>query len=298
MLNRDKSVKHLKKEWNVLANVILIIVAVFCLFPIITLVATTYNTEEELLKYGVRLIPEKFSSDAYKIVFSNPKRILNAYGVTICVTVIGTVCDIIISSMAAYSLARSNYKFQSATSFYLYFTVLFNGGMIPTYWLITQFLHLKNTMAALILPMMVSPWNVFLLRTFFKDTPSALFEAAQIDGANEFVIFGRILLPIARPAIGTLTLMIALSYWNDWYNAMLYIDETKLTTLQLMLQNLTEYINMLKQQGVSSMLSTAEIPGMGVMAVTCLVAAGPMLVVFLMFQKYFIAGMTVGAVKE
>lgn len=291
----------MKKERNILAHFFLFIVSVACLLPLIMMIATTYNTEEELLTYGVKIFPKTVSFESYKIVFKNPQRIINAYAVTIFVTVVGTILDTIITSMVAYSLSRKNYRFQRFTNFYLYFTVLFNGGLIPTYWLITQVLGLKNSVWGLILPMLVSPWRIFLLRTFFKDIPSALFEAAQIDGASEFVTFWKIMLPLAKPALGTIMLMISLNYWNDWYSAMLYVDKAELTTLQLMLQRLTEYVNALKQMGSMSpggVMAMVNIPDSGIMSVTCLIAAGPMLIVFLLFQKYFITGLTVGAVKE
>lgn len=288
-----------------LTHLLLILFAVCCTLPILLMISLSFTSEKEYFETGVKLIPNMPTLDSYKTLFRYPERIINAYGVTIFITVVGTSLNLLISSMIAYSLSRNNYKYRNVISFMLYFTMLFSGGLVPFYILITQYLHLKDNILVLILPGLGSPMTIFLLRTYFRSVPDTLFEAAKIDGASEFRMFITILLPLSLPGLASVGLSLFLAYWNEWYNALLFIDKKELYPLQLMLQNISEWINQVRLMQTSGMGASAgvnatalNVPTKGVQAATALIVAGPVLFIFLFFQKYFVSGITLGGVKE
>ena len=291
--------KTKKHDLHTGIHITFIIFAAFCVLPVLLLISTSFTSQEELAAEGVRLLPGSLSLEAWRLVFKSPAMVLNAYKVSFFVTITGTVLNLLICALTAYPLSRRDYKYASQTSFFIYFTVLFSGGIVPFYILITQLLGMKDNIWVMILPLLASPWIIFLLRTFFGYIPKALFESAKIDGAGEYRVFFSILLPLSAPSLATAGLMIALSYWNDWYHAMLFVEKPEVVPIQLMLQRLTDYIDLLRNNQARGLaVSLGEIPSDGIVAATCLVAVGPMLCVFMFFQKYFISGITVGAVKE
>lgn len=291
--------KKLGEGKHIIIHAVFLLVCICCVLPVILLISTALTSQEDLVANGVTVLPKKLCWDAFRLTFKNPSMILNAYKVSILVTGIGTVLNVLICSLAAYPLSKPNYKYAQLTSFFLYFTMLFSGGMVPFYILVVQILHLKDSIWSLILPVLASPWIIFLLRTFFRSVPVSLYESAKLDGAGEYRMFFSILLPLSKPAIATAALMIALNYWNDWYHGMLFIEDQSKVPLQLMLQQLTDYIDMLKvNQSRGLIMNMGEIPSDGIVAATSIIAIGPMLFVFMLFQKYFISGITMGAVKE
>lgn len=291
--------KRLNEGRHLIIHAVFLILCICCILPVILLVSTALTSQEDLMANGVTIFPKKICWDSFRLTFKSPGMILNAYKVSIIVTVVGTVINVLICSLAAYPLSKPNYKYAQVTSFFLYFTMLFSGGMVPLYILVVQILNLKDSIWSLILPMLASPWIIFLLRTFFRNVPTSLFESAKLDGAGEYRTFFHILVPLSKPAIATAALMIALNYWNDWYHGMLFIEDQSKIPLQLMLQQLTDYIDMLKiNQTRGLIMNMGEIPSDGIVAATSIIAIGPMLFVFMLFQKYFISGITVGAVKE
>lgn len=291
--------KRLGEGKHIVIHAIFLLVCICCVLPVILLISTALTSQEDLVANGVTVFPKKVCWDAFRLTFKNPSMILNAYKVSILVTGIGTVLNVLICSLAAYPLSKPNYKYAQITSFFLYFTMLFSGGMVPFYILVVQILHLKDSIWSLILPVLASPWIIFLLRTFFRSVPVSLYESAKLDGAGEYRMFFHILVPLSKPAIATAALMIALNYWNDWYHGMLFIEDQSKVPLQLMLQQLTDYIDMLKvNQSRGLIVNLGEIPSDGIVAATSIIAIGPMLFVFMLFQKYFISGITTGAVKE
>lgn len=307
-MNRNKTIsaasvlpkkKKLGEGKHIIIHAVFLLVCICCVLPVILLISTALTSQEDLVANGVTVLPKKLCWDAFRLTFKNPSMILNAYKVSILVTGIGTVLNVLICSLAAYPLSKPNYKYAQLTSFFLYFTMLFSGGMVPFYILVVQILHLKDSIWSLILPVLASPWIIFLLRTFFRSVPVSLYESAKLDGAGEYRMFFSILLPLSKPAIATAALMIALNYWNDWYHGMLFIEDQSKVPLQLMLQQLTDYIDMLKvNQSRGLIMNMGEIPSDGIVAATSIIAIGPMLFVFMLFQKYFISGITMGAVKE
>ena len=264
------------------------------------LVSASFSNEKDIIMHGFKLIPEHFDLAAYKVVFKNPKSIIDAYKVTITFSVVGTVLALLIRSSAAYALSSPKLRQKNKFSFYFYFTMLFNGGLVPSYILITQYLHLDDTIWVYILPTLVSPWHVFMLRTFFNNLPSSLHESMRLDGASEYTIFARLVLPLSKPAIATIALMTFLADWNNWNTAMLYINDQELISLQYLLQKIIRDVEFLRNnaQNVGGMdLSGAEVPTTTMQMAMAMIAAGPVLVIFPFFQKYFVKGLTVGSVK-
>lgn len=262
-------------------------------------ISASLSGETDLAMNGFSVFPRKVDFTAYAYLFKNPKIIINSYLVTIFITVTGTFVGVLFMSMAAYCLARSNFKFAKVLTFFIFFPTLFSGGLVPSYIINTQYLNLTNSLLALILPTLINVFHVIMLRTFFKQLPEALFEAAKIDGATEYCIFFRIALQLSKPVIATVAFLSALIKWNEWYNAMLYIREDKLVPLQYMLQRMMMNLRALldAMQNVPSMVNMTDLPGENLRMAMLVVAIGPMLIVFPFFQKYFTRGMTVGAVK-
>ena len=206
--------------------------------------------------------------------------------------------SVLLMSMIAYPLACGHMRGKRGISFYLYFTMLFSGGLVPTYILITQYLHLDDTIWVYILPGLISPWYVFMIRTFFQGLPYEIYESAVIDGANEYRIFAQMILPLSKPVLATVALFMFLNQWNNWYTSMLYINKDSLCSLQYLLQRIMQNIELLQEtENNGIMLKTSEIPSETVRMAMAVVVAGPALLVFPFFQKYFVKGLTVGSVK-
>lgn len=279
-------------------NGIFICVAICCVVPIFYVLSASLTDELALAKNGYQLFPSEFSLEAFKYVFKNPAQIVSAYAVTVFVTVVGTIISILCTSMLAYVMSRKDFRFYKLISFLVFFTMLFNGGMVASYIINTQVYHLKDTIFALILPYVIMPWHVFLMRGFFADVPIELIEAAKIDGATESFIFFKIVAPISKAAFATIGLFTAFTYWNDWWLSMLYINDSKLTSLQYYLYRIMNNIEFLRSSmatGIS--VDMTQMPSETARMALCIVAIGPMLIIFPFFQKYFVKGITVGSVK-
>lgn len=274
---------------------IMILLSLLCLLPFVMIVSVSLTSEGGIAANGYGLIPSSFSLEAYRYIFRTPHEVISAYATTIFVTVFGTIVGTLCMAMLAYPMSRKDFKYKNALSFYVYFTMLFSGGLVPSYLLVTS-LGMKDTIWALVIPIMLSSWNTMMLRMFMASIPSALIEAATIDGASEFKIFFMIILPLAKVGIVTVMLFTALNLWNDWQQAMLYIDHGDLTSLQYMLYRVMNKVNLAKEYaGVA--VQNEKLPGENLRMALCVVAAGPMLLVFPFFQKYFAKGIVVGGVK-
>jgi len=274
----------------------------FCalvLFPFLLVVSVSFSSEADIADYGYRLIPKSIDLAAYKYVFANPGAILDAYKVTIFESFVGTTLSVLLMAMGAYALSIKALKGRGFWSMFFYFTMLFSGGLVPSYILITRYLHLNNTIWVYIFPSLISPWHMFMMRTFFSQIPGEISESAMIDGASEYRIFLQMIIPLSKPVIATIFLLGFLGRWNQWNTAMLYIDNPKLVSLQYLLQKLMKNIQVLQQsQEMIGMAETMEeLPSESARMAMAVVVAGPALLVFPFFQKYFVKGLTVGSVK-
>lgn len=280
-------------------HIFFIFIAVICIVPFMVIVSASFSDEIDLAYYGFKVLPKKVDFTAYAYLFKNPSTIVNAYIVTIIITAVGTFFGVLFMSMASFALARKNFAFKSLLTFYIFFPTLFSGGMVPSYIINTQYLHLTDSLLALILPTLINIFHVIMIRTFFAQLPESLFEAAKVDGASEFKMFFGIALPLSKPVIATVAFLSALAKWNEWYNAMLYIRDETLVPLQYMLQRMMNNIQSLldSMQYAPSMVDITSLPGENLRMAMLVVAIGPMMLIFPFFQKYFTRGMTVGAVK-
>ena len=292
--------KH-EKRMQIVLNIAFIILCAVVIIPFLMVVSISLSPEKDIVKYGYSLFPRQIDWSGYSFVFKNPKTILDAYKVTAIFSIVGTVLSTLLMAMFANLLANDKSKGKKYVSFFLYFTMLFSGGLVPTYILITQYLHLGNTIWVYIIPSLISPWYVFMLRTFFQGIPGSISESAYMDGASEYTIFFKIMIPLSKPALATVALMMFLAKWNSWNESMLYITKQELMSLQYQLQRIMENVQLMQQMQGSvdqSMLSAlGEIPAETARMAMAVVVAGPALLVFPFFQKYFVKGLTVGAVK-
>lgn len=292
-------IKKQTEKTSLWIHLFFILFGLACILPFMIVVSASFSGETDLAVNGFCVWPRKWDLTAYAYLFKNPKTILNAYIVTILITVIGTFLGVLFMAMAAYCLSRSNFRFGKLLTFYIFFPTLFSGGLVPSYIINTQYLHLTDKLAALILPSLINVFHIIMLRTFFKQLPASLFEAAKMDGASEYRIFFTIAIPLSKPVIATVAFLGALAKWNEWYNAMLYIRSDKLVPLQYMLQRMMMNIqSLLDSMTVApSMVNIQDLPGENLRMAMLVVAIGPMMLVFPFFQKYFVRGMTIGAVK-
>ena len=287
----------MKKRQPIL-NIVFIILCAVIIVPFVMIVSVSLSNETDVLKKGYSLFPENFDLSAYKYVFSNPTSIINAYKVTIIYSVSATVLGVLLMAMFAYPLSQKALPGRGIISFLLYFTMLFSGGLVPTYILTANYLHLSNTIWVYILTGLISPWYVFMMRTFFNDIPEAIIESALIDGANDFTIFARFVIPLSKPVIATIALFMFLAKWNDWNTALLYITDDNLVSLQYLLQKIMQNIQLIQNSDFALNMATGnEIPAETVRMAMVVIVAGPALIVFPFFQKFFVKGLTVGSVK-
>lgn len=280
-------------------NSLFILFGLTCIIPLISIISISISNENDLLKYGYSLIPRTFDLTAYAYILYNPIQLFNAFKISLIVCIIGTIASVLIMAGISYALSREDYKFKNALSFYVFFTMLFNGGLVPTYMLVSNVLHLKNSIWVLILPYLALPWFILILRSFMQKIPHDIIESCMMDGASEFRIFFQMILPLAKPGLATVALFMLLHYWNDWWLSLLYIDKESLVPLQYMLYRMMNNIAFLTNS--TNMLPPGMInsvpPSESARMTMAILAAGPMLLVFPFFQKYFVRGLTVGAVK-
>lgn len=275
--------------------ILLAIFSLACLFPFLLVISASFTDEYTLLWEGYRLIPSKWSTTAYQLLLQT-SQLADAYLVTIFITVAGTAASILITSMMAYALSVKKLRIRNGVAFFVYFTMLFSGGMVANYLLITKYLHLKDNLLVYILPALISPWNMMLLRNFFSTIPESLAESAKIDGANDMTILMKIILPIAKPGLVTISLFYALSYWNEWFKAMMYMDKENLITLQYLIMKILRNINFANTVAGNIGVSM-NVPTYTARMATVVVTIGPIIFLYPFLQKYFVKGLTVGGVK-
>ncbi len=270
--------------------------ALACLLPFVLVVSAAFTEETALVKNGYQLLPSEFSLNAFKLL-SQTNNVLDAYKVTIFITVAGTLLSMLCTCAIAYALSCQNFRSRAALSMFCYFTMLFNGGLVATYLMNTQVLHLRDNILVLILPSMLSAYNIFLMRNFFSGIPASLSEAAKLDGATDMQILFRVILPISTPGIATVGLFYALSYWNEWYKCMLYISEEKLYTLQYLIMRIMRQINYASTVPADVNLYQGALPTYSFRMAAVVAAIGPIILLYPFVQKYFTSGLTVGSVK-
>ncbi len=297
---KKKNRKPIGKEEKFVRAIFYIVITTFaliCLLPFLLMITSSFMNEKEILTEGYKLIPKRISFSAYEFLFRNSKNLLASYRITITIAVTGTVLGLFFMSMAGYVLCRKDLKYRNQISFFMYFTTLFSGGLIPSYILMVNGLGLKDSIWAMILPGLMSPWSIFLMRNFMKAIPDSLYESAAIDGAGDFKIYWRIYMPLAKPSLATIGLFLTLGYWNEWYNAMLYIQSAVKFPLQYFLQRIVSQANiqLLIQKGVT--VNIGDLPSESIKMATAVVAIGPIILLYPFVQRYFVSGLTIGAVK-
>lgn len=282
--------------FNIIAYVVVGLLAIITLLPFVVLVVSSFASESYIINHGYTLVPREFSLEAYKLVFLNPQKMMRSYGVTIFVTVVGTAISLFIASMAAYVMFRKDLKYRNHLSFFLYFTTLFNGGLVPYYLLLTTYLRLKNTLLVLLLVPMFNVFNILILRNFIRSAISeSVIESAKIDGAGDFGIFLRIILPLSKPALACIGFFTALNYWNDWWTAMMFVDTEALYPLQYMLYLILSSVQV--AANVVDHAPTLEMPKESLKLAMTVVATGPIMLLYPFVQKFFVRGIMMGAIK-
>ena len=290
-------VSKLEVTYTGLAYFVSFLFAAICVYPFLLIIMSSLSNETSLLQFGYSLIPHQFSLVAYQAIFSD-NTIPRAYAVTTFVTVVGTALSLLLSATAAYALSGKNLYYRNYINFYFYFTMLFSGGLVPFYILITNYLSLYNSIWVYIIPYLLNPWNMFLMRNFFNDIPEELFESARIEGARELTILLRIVFPISLPALATIGLFYAIAYWSTWVPAMLFINNTHLYTLQYIIQEIIRNITMAQTIAVNGApVGTPIAPSDTVRLATAVVTIGPIVLLYPFLQKYFVSGLRVGAIK-
>ena len=273
------------------------IFALFCVLPFYLIVVASFTDEASLIRNGYPLFFRDFSLEAYKLGLKNPVSILKAYGNTIAVTLVGTLFSILLSTMTGYVLSRKDFPWRNKFSFFFFFTTLFNGGLVPWYIMCVRYLNMKNSYMGLILPLMFSVWNMIIAKSFMSGIPAAITESAKIDGANDFVIFVKLILPLSKPLVATLGLFAALAYWNDWYNCMLYITDENMFNLQYYLQRMLGSAEALRIVAEKSGIALPSVPLESMKMAMTIIATGPIVLLYPFVQRYFVKGLTIGAVK-
>lgn len=293
---------RIKPSTNMVFNIVFILFSLACIIPFVFIVVVSFASESSIARYGYTLWPSQLSLAAYKFLFAQTSQLLDAYGVSIFITVTGTVLGLYFNSTMGYVLSRSSYRFNKFLTYMVLITMLFNGGMISYYLVVARFLNLTDNLLALILPPSVTAFNIIILRTFFKQTiPDSVIESAKMDGAGQFRIFFQLVIPMSLPAFATIGLFLTFTYWNEWFNAMLFIDKGNLMPLQEFMMNVLSNVSFLQQNansmGSSSMSLINSIPQQSAQMAIVVLSTLPIVCTYPFFQKYFVSGLTIGAVK-
>lgn len=284
--------------FEIITYVLLALGAIVCVLPFIIILSGSFTDNTTILTEGYSLFPRNFTWAAYQTIFKAPKDILQAYKMTIFYTAVGTTIGLLLITLTGYVISRKEFKYRNQVSFLIYFTSIFGGGMIPWYLMYANVLDMKGSTFAIWFPALMSPFLVVLMRTFIVGSvPDAITESAKIDGAGHFTIFAKIVLPVLGPGLATVGLFLALGYWNDWYRSSMFSTSSETWELQFYLYDLLNATTALKQMSQSTSISTAQLPTESVKLAMAVVATGPVLLFYPFVQKYFVSGITVGAVK-
>ncbi|RKD30180.1 carbohydrate ABC transporter permease [Lacrimispora algidixylanolytica] len=272
--------------------------SLLCLLPFLLMVSASFSNEGVINREGFGLLPKGFTMTAYSWVFRYPKMILGSYGVTILMTVCGTIIGLFLIAMTGYALQRQDFPLRNVLSFFIYFTTLFTAGMAPTYIWVSRYLNLKGSYMAVFLQLLMTPWLIILMKNFAKSVPYEITESGKMDGADDFKIFTALILPMLKPALATVGLFLALGYWNEWYNSMLYLGSAvTYKPLQYYLYNIVNTAAQLKNSMAGAAITITDLPTNTLKMATAVVATGPIIFLYPFVQRYFITGITIGAVK-
>lgn len=284
---------------RVVGHIVLICMSVTAIIPLLLMISSSLTDEQTLIAGGYTLFPSKISFEAYKYMFAGAGNILRSYVITFAVTVIGTTVGLFCTLMLAYLLAVRDLPGRKVLSFYVFFTMLFHGGLVPMYIMYTNVFHIKNTLWALIIPnLLINAYNVIVARSYFESSVvGEVLEAARIDGAGEIRVLFGIVLPLSLPIIATLGLMIGLSYWNNWTNGLYFVTDSKLFSIQQLLNEMMRNMDALRSGQLVGNTMDLKLPSTSLKMAIAVAGALPIMVVYPMFQKYFVKGMTLGAVK-
>lgn len=287
------------KSAQALLHLIFCLLVLACIVPFVLLVMSSFTSESALMQNGYSLFPKEFSLEAYKYLIQKGTTILRGYGITILVTVVGTLISVTITTLLAYPLSRPELPHRNVFSFIVFFTMLFNGGLVPTYIMYTQVFHIKNTIWALVVPaLLMNAFYVIMMRSFFTaNIPDSLIEAARIDGAGELRILAQIVLPLSKPMMATLALMIGLGYWNDWLNGLYYLTDTRYFSIQNILNRMIADVQFLASASSVTSGISANLPSVGIRMAIAVIGVLPILIIYPFFQKAFVKGIVIGGVK-
>ena len=283
--------------FETLGYIYIALFALVCVVPFLLIVSGSFTEDKIITTQGYSIFPRGFTLKAYETVFLLPEKIVRAYGVTIFVTLTGTFMGLFIIFMTGFALQRKDLKYRNNISFFFYFTTLFNGGLIPWYIMVANVLGLKNNILALIIPSMMSPFLIFLMRNFLGTIPEAIVESARIDGAGDFRILLSLVMPIATPALATVGLFLALGYWNDWFMSSIFMENEKLFSLQFYLYNILSRADFMRSGVNRTITVVVDLPRESVKLATAVIVTGPVIFFYPFVQKYFVQGLVIGAVK-
>ena len=282
---------------SVLGYVLIGLFALICLLPFYLILIASFTPENDMIRNGYPLVLKSFSTEAYALCLKNPTAILRAYGLTAGVTVAGTFMAVFLATMTGYVLSRRDFPWRNGFAFFFFFTTLFSGGLVPWFMLCVRYLGFKNQLYALILPLMFSVWNMIIAKSFMSGIPAAITESAKLEGANDFTIYIRLMIPLSKPLLATLALFSALAYWNDWYNCMLFITDDTLFNLQYYLQSMLGSAEAMRLVAEKSGMDLPAVPLEGMKMAMTVIATGPIILLYPFLQRYFVKGLTIGAVK-
>jgi multiple sugar transport system permease protein/putative aldouronate transport system permease protein len=272
--------------------------ALFCLIPFVMMLSASLSSEDEIRRTGFGLLPKDFSLNAYQFIFNSPRQVIGSYIVTITMTVCGTAIGLFIIAMTGYALNRKDFPFRNHISFFIYFTTLFSAGLAPTFLWIARDLGLRGSYLAVFLQLLMTPWLIILMKNFMRTVPYEVIESGKVDGAGDFRIFFQLCLPIMKPALATVGLFLALAYWNEWYLSSIYLGSTvEYKPLQYLLYNVINTANALRNSMAGANVSITDLPSNTLKMASAIVATGPILLLYPFVQKYFVSGITIGAVK-
>ncbi|WP_168119576.1 carbohydrate ABC transporter permease [Paenibacillus sp. HB172176] len=297
----SKRENELSSTTQFVMHMIFIFLALAAVLPVVLVIIISFTSGDSIRANGYSFFPDKMVLTSYTTIFKDYETILRGYSVSIGITVIGTILSVVLMALYAYPISRADYPFRTFFTFFLFFTMLFNGGLVSKYLIYTQLFHLRDNYIALILPLLIVPFNVIIMRTFFQTTiHPAVIESARIDGAGELRIFARIVLPLSLPVMATMSLFSTINYWNDWFNALVFINNEKMYPLQYLMMRVLNEIQYLRDQievVAANPALTRDLPDESLQMAMAVLGMGPILVVYPFFQKYFVKGLTVGSVK-